>query len=298
MRNVDNAQPKPAMAPDPSKKLPGFLVFVQKTKPSLILVQQDDLAPLLECLYKAAEDKVEMERLRLRAQEDEQMFRTGHIALTAAMKPIAKALAILKLARARHAEAWKEIEEKSEGEDWEFSFDQIIQNLEDALEVGGTFRLVYAGQIHPQLRKVTETEMANQTIAGGSGEIAAGSIVSHEYPARLQSADIDHWFIGAASACLEKYRTGTGKTIPRHDKIISKLFDIAFGDTSRDDSNIRTELKRQRKDGRPKYYFHTSLFDHLEGMHPLKPWDKIQPETHHGSEKCPDENVTDSFALS
>src|ERR1700688_3589588 len=120
MRNVDNAQPKPAMAADPSKKLPGFLVFIQKTKPLLILVQQYDLASLLECLYKAAEDKVELERLRLFAQEDEQMFRRGHTALASAMKPIEEALAILKQAQARHAEAWKEIQEKSEGEDWEF----------------------------------------------------------------------------------------------------------------------------------------------------------------------------------
>jgi hypothetical protein len=153
MRNVENRIPNPPATPVQSKKLPEFKQFVEKMKPLLTPVQQDELDSLLKCLYEAAENKIEFERLRLWAQDNEPKFRIGYAAVSAATKPIKKALEILRQAKEQHSDALKEIEEKTEGEAGEFTFGQIIQFLEDALEIGDNLQLVYAAHIHPQLCK-------------------------------------------------------------------------------------------------------------------------------------------------
>jgi hypothetical protein len=132
------------------------------------------------------------------------------------------------------------------------SFRGSIQFLEAALECADKYQLVFAGLIHPHFRRrPVEKQQAEQELAEG---VAAEMIVSHQYPASPESPDIDHWFIGAAATCLDQYKTGTGRKIPSYDAIIRALFKVAFTD-SRSAESIRIELRRQKKDGRPKYFF-------------------------------------------
>lgn len=120
-----------------------------------------------------------------------------------------------------------------------------VMNLADALLAGISLARQKKTKalefINPKLRTPRERE-----------EIADAESSTHvALPLRLKSPKIDHWFIGQADACLDKYQTAAQKQIPRHDKVISHLFSAAFGNESRDPANIRKELRVQRKEGRP-----------------------------------------------
>ena len=127
--------------------------------------------------------------------------------------------------------------------------------MKRALEAAASIEFLTAAVVHPHLRKPAEKETAKQLLGPDTDPSSLEtSLESLVFPARERSPDIDHWFIGAAADCLDKFRTGTGKEIPRYDEIIAETFKIAFGDSERDAENVRTELRRQKKDGRPMYH--------------------------------------------
>lgn len=121
-----------------------------------------------------------------------------------------------------------------------------VMNLADALLAGITLARQKKTRalefINPKLR--TPREQKENADAESRTHVAL--------PLRLKSPKIDHWFIGQADACLDKYQTAAQKQISRHDKVISHLFDAAFGDQSRDPDNIRKELRVQHQEGRPR----------------------------------------------
>jgi len=246
------------MASGTADKLFVFDVFAHRMKPELAVVRQSELTPLLKSLFRIAEKKVHLEKMRDLSLRDVKGLRRFRKEIIAAGRGIKKALGILKNTQRRYGDALSNVavEDTVDGELILISFDEIVQYLEDALEVAGTERLVAVGQIHTQLRSGYEKKLAKKKLPSPGGEVEAGSIDPHDHPARERSPDIDHWFIGAAARCLDKYRTAEGKPIPRYDKIISKLFEVAFNDRTRDVENIRTELGRQKESGSPCIDFH------------------------------------------
>ena len=255
MRKVENTLPNPPKTSGPSKKLPEFVVFVQAITPLLTRVQRDDVISLLECLYEATKTKIEFEQYRHWARENAEAVRKARDSMAAVRRQLSKASHVIeKTAEDNHAEL-EQIESWVKGGEFEFTFDEITEHLKRALETTANIEVFLAGMVHPHLRKPAEKNMAKRLL---NPEIDAGlvesSFESLVFPARPLSPDIDHWFIGAAADCLDKFRTGTGRNIPRYDDIISKVFEIAFGDGERDAENIRTELGRQKKEGRPIYH--------------------------------------------
>lgn len=242
------------MTPKTFKELADFEKFCRDMKPHLALVPQSELNALLKSLYEAAKWKTKLERWRDSAQDQLTINRKARISMSQARKLLDQALKILRKAVVQNWEELSEIEGSiSIGfEDEPRTFKNTIQYLKDAVECADNWQLAYAGLIHPHLRSTAEKQQAQQKLSGGRG-IVAGTILPHDYPARPRSPAIAHWFIGAAAECLDKYRTGTGKKIPRYDKIISMLFQVAFGDHGRNDENIRTELQRQERIGMPVY---------------------------------------------
>jgi hypothetical protein len=226
-------------------------------KPELALVRQGELTPLLKSLYQTVEKKVHLEKMRVLSQRDVDDLRRSRTEITAASKAINKALNILKKAQQRYGEELTsvEVEDEVDGELILISFDEIVQYLEDALEVARNQQLGYVGMIHRGLRNRTEKKLAKKKLPSPGGDIEAGEIESHPYPARERSPDIDHWFIGAVAKCLDNYRTAERKPIPRYDKLISKLFEVAFHDKTRNEENIRTELRRQKQSASPSITF-------------------------------------------
>lgn len=243
------------MASESSITLPGFLKFAHDMKPFLTLVQRSELDALLKCLYQAAERKIELERRRKEMQEDGgKTIREKKKSMSQASKLLNQALRNIKKAKLHHSEALALVESSIFSlEDECFSFRGSIQFLEAAVECADKYQFVFAGLIHPRLRRrPVEKRQAEQELAEG---VAAGTIVSHQYPASHDSPDIDHWFIGAAAECLDQYKTGTGKKIPAYVAIIQALFRVAFQDVERSAESIRIELRRQKKDGAPRYLF-------------------------------------------
>lgn len=224
-------------------------------KPLLTLVQRDELDSLLKCLYEAAKTKTQFEDYRNWAGENDEAVRKGRDSMAAVRKQLSKALHVIeKTAETNNAEL-EQIESWVEGGRFEFTFDEITQNLKSALEAAANIESLAAGMVHPHRRKPAEKDMAKQLIDPEIDTHALeSSLESLVFPARPLSPDIDHWFIGAAADCLDRCRTGSGKNIPRRDEIISKTFEIAFEDDSRNAENIRTELGRQKIEGRPTYH--------------------------------------------
>ena len=243
------------MASESSITLPGFLKFAHDMKPFLTLVQRNEVDALLKCLYQAAERKIEVERQRKEMQDDNgRTIREKKKSMYQARKFLNRALQNIKKAKLHHSEALALVESSIFSlEDECFSFRGSIQFLEAAVGCADKYQLVFAGLIHPRLRRrPVEKRQAEQEMAEG---VAAGTIVSHQYPASPDSPDIDHWFIGAAAECLDQYKTGTGKKIPAYVAIIQALFRVAFQDVERSAESIRIELRRQKKDGAPRYLF-------------------------------------------
>jgi hypothetical protein len=243
------------LASESSITLPGFLKFAHDMKPFLTLVQRSELDALLKCFYQAAEQKIELERRRKEIQEDDgRTIREKKKSMSQARKLLNHALRNIKKAKVEHSEALVLVEGSIFSlEDECFSFRGSIQFLEAAVECADKYQLVFAGLIHPRLRRrPVEKRQAEQELAEG---VAAGAIASHQYPASPDSPDIDHWFIGAAAECLDRCTTGTGKKIPAYDGIIQALFRVAFQDVERSAESIRIELRRQKKDGAPRYLF-------------------------------------------
>ena len=222
--------------------------FVQQMKPLLTLVPESELASLMQCLYAAAKKKLELEENRRWAGEMAKHFRKMRRSMKTAQKLLGRALRILERTEEKEGQNLRQMEWQEES--YKFNFDETIQNLKRAWEAAGASQPFLAAAVHPHLRDKAEKEMAKQLMAPGVDAHSMEFLIS---PARPKSPDIEHWFIGAAADCLDKYRTGTGEKIPRHDQIISALFKIAFGDHSRSEENIRKELVRQEKSGRPSY---------------------------------------------
>ncbi len=93
-----------------------------------------------------------------------------------------------------------------------------------------------AALIHPALRSKAERALV------------PSELTEHiDVPRSSKSPKINLWFIGAAADCLNGYRTEKNKRIRRYDIVISELFKAAFGDSSRNDENIRVVLRRQQR---------------------------------------------------
>ena len=236
-----------------SDKLPTFEQFSKEMQRWLTLVPRRKLRPLLKCLYLAAQDKIAFDQQRTWAGEKVVYFREGQIAMGAAKKSLGQLLEHLKSENEKHRESFETIENSTQGEEFEFTFEEIIQHLKDGIEAAGNFQLANAGQIHPHLRNKTEKALAKETLPRNH---IAGTIVPHTITARDRSPDIDHWFIGAAAECLDRclvdrHDASKSNRLPRYDTIISELFKVCFPDQSRSEENVRQELGRQKKAGHP-----------------------------------------------
>jgi len=228
------------------KQLPSLKQFVTLMKSHLASVPGEKRKALLESLYQVAEKKVELEALREPEQKSASEFREAHQGMGRSGMALQKILNTLIEAKKRDSNAWKDIEEKAAGEQWEFTFDEIIEHLKNALGVATNMELVYAGQIHPRLRTKREKRLASRKL----GRVVASDIVPHPLIAIGKSPVIDQWFIGEAAACLDQYQTLKGKKIARYDKVISKLIEILFAEPERVE-RVRTSLRRQKQKGRP-----------------------------------------------
>ena len=192
-------------------KLPTFEQFSKEMQRWLTLVPRRKLRPLLKCLYLAAQDKIAFDQQRTWAGEKVVYFREGQIAMGAAKKSLGQLLEHLKSENEKHRESFETIENSTQGEEFEFTFEEIIQHLKDGIEAAGNFQLANAGQIHPHLRNKTEKALAKETLPRNH---IAGTIVPHTITARDEFSDIDHWFIGSLpNASI--YASSTGTMLPK-----------------------------------------------------------------------------------
>ena len=249
MPSVEKRPPTPAVAPETAEPLPKFEEFAEKMKPHVKDVRKNDLPPLLRKLYKEAQQKLKLEKSRKQAQEDKFMLRGSRHSMEEVSKKLGQALKILEEAKQENGEQLTQIEESLAWRMTPFTFDKVIQHFKDGMEVAEEIRGISAEIVHPDLRNPGERKLVQKFGKGNS----PGAMKLQDYPARKLSKEIDHWFIGAAEDCLKEHEEASGKKIPRHDKIISHLFEVCFSDTRRDYENIRAELGRQKKKGRPRY---------------------------------------------
>lgn len=251
MPSVEKRPPTPAVAPETAEPLPKFEEFAEKMKPYLTLVQRSDVDALLESLYQAAKGKMKLERWRAGTKDGMESLRQARKSMSQTKKLLKQAWEALTRAKERHREAIFAIQGSAIDLDKAGpTFADILQYLERAVACADYYQLVYAGLMHPDLRRKAEKRQAEQKL---HGKIVAGTLVSHDYPARPKSHDIDHWFIGAGASVLDGYKTGQGKKIPNYTRIISALFRIAFHESGRSEASIQRELQRQRKHGKPIY---------------------------------------------
>src|SRR5579864_9257341 len=228
--------------PSPAKEEPSFEQFRAEMLRHLAPVPRPKVDALLKSLYLAVERKRELEIDSLVDRENVQMFRPSRLRMNRAAKLLMKAQQMIRRAKTQFPEQLHEIEEKAEGEEYEFTFDEVIQSLTDALEIAGNCQLADVGQIHPDMRTKKEGILARKKIGGGP---VAGEIVGHDHPVSERSPEIDHWFIAEAASCLDKYPKSGGGKIPGYPHIIAQLFRVAFNDESRTEESIRKELQHQ-----------------------------------------------------
>ena len=235
-----------APASDPTN-LPDFDQFVGEMKQHLTLVPEKDLSPLLMYLYEAAKAKLEFEDYRRWAQAMATRYRRMRNSMEVAGKALSKAVDTLEKAKADDKDL-EFIEWIQKG--YKFNFEEITRQVKVALETVEDSKAALAAMIHPHLRSTPEKHSAKKL---SDPNFDTSSLEDLVFPARTTSPEIDHWFMGAAAECLDKYRTGTDKKIPRYDKIIYELFKVAFRQTKRDVDSIRREVNRQMRSGRPAY---------------------------------------------
>ncbi len=220
-------------------------------RPALTLVKPRDLNGLLKALYQVVKEKEELERWREGALEGRTEIRKKRQSMVEVKKAFANALHILDEAYLKYAEEIASIDGTLGIPDDRWTLQNTFRYLFKAKWRADHFQILYAGRIHKNLRdKPIEKQQASEALAGG---IVAGTIFSHDYPARPDSREIDHWFIGAAADCLDQYKTGQGGRIPGYGQIILRLFQVAFRDEHRTLASINTEMQRQKKSGRPEY---------------------------------------------
>lgn len=237
-------QPKPALAPEQPKTLPDFDKFCLDMKPYLSRVRQTDVDLILQSLYRAAKIKVHFESERLWAQDEVPSLRSYRKKMAAAKTLISQALKLLANVD-RDVRNDLVAERLGEGDEYVlYRFDEIVEFLEKAAQCAESSGLALVGQIHPDLRSKTEEQLAKNKIAG---EVVAGTIMSPPYPARPKSSDIDHWFMGVAAKCLDQGQDVKGNKIPTQEKIIAKVFEVAFGDFMQTEGSVRRELTRQQE---------------------------------------------------
>jgi hypothetical protein len=241
----------PASVSGNATVFPKFEEFAQAMEQSLEKVQKKDCIPLLKCLYRAAKRKIQMERWRYEAPTGVENLRRDRKSMSETKTTLNSTLKILLKAQREKLPQLRLIEGSLFDLDRDQSFAKIIRYLEDAVEAAGKWKLVFDGLIPAELRDKDEKLRAKIELAEG---IAAETIVSHPYPMSQKSSEIDHWFIGAAAECLDQYRTERGKKIPNPGSIIYQLFEAIEGRQGGFEG-ITKELRRQKKNGRPKLPF-------------------------------------------
>ncbi len=121
---------------------------------------------------------------------------------------------------------------------------KIAERLRELVVELETREEIIALTIHPRFRTPVEQRLASE----------ANPHKPHRYPLiGPKTPAIDHWFIGAAATCLEKYQAETAMKISNVAQFIGRLFDAAFGAVGRTEGSIDRELRRQKTDGRPDY---------------------------------------------
>jgi hypothetical protein len=234
--------PTQSATPDPPKPLPGFDKFCREMKPYLDRVRRSDVDQILGSLYRAAKIKVRCEEQRVEASDGVPGFRSDRKKMARAKALITKALKLL--ADVDPDIRWYLTAEREiDDQDYEFSFDDMVEFLTDAAESAGTRELIAAGWVHPDLRNKTEKQLAKKLVPGGH---VAGELETHFLTARPKSKAVDQWFMGVAAKCLDQGRDVKGKKIPNYEKLINKAFE-AVGDRMKTEGSIRKELTRQKK---------------------------------------------------
>lgn len=244
-----------ASSPATSRNLISFEEFRQKVTPHLTLVRRKDLGKLLKGLYEVAKKKIRFESVRKQEQDDAIYLRVERKKWARLRPLLQRALVALTKAQQQYPLEMEAIEGDPE-EASHISFDDVTRLLKDTLGEADDWKIRSAWNVHPGLRNRREKKLASQKPSDGRPidfPILDFIPPRNVYPVRSRSSEVDHWFIGAAAECLDDYRTGSGKKIPRYDRIISELFKTCFGDHQRNEENVRTELGRQKKAGKPKY---------------------------------------------
>src|SRR5579872_3687136 len=135
------------VAPEAIKGLPAFEEFARKMKRLLTLVQRDEVDALLNCLYQAAERKMELERRRREIQEDDgRTMREKKRSMSQARNLLNQALQSLKRAKKDYSEALALVETSIINLESEcYTLLDFIQFLEAAVECADKYQLVLAG---------------------------------------------------------------------------------------------------------------------------------------------------------
>jgi hypothetical protein len=231
-----------------SKELPSFSDFSKLMSEIRYLKAVDERhrEKLLLELYKVAEAKERMEHRRAYEIDLSKESREGRRRLSVASGLLRHALQDIRKARQVCRDELEDIESMHLDE-WGFSFAEIEEHLKTTIEFVTSYEGLNAALVHPDLRTPREKRLANQpTPAIGEVTEEAGDHIP--YPVKAKSRAIDHWLIGEAGVCLDKYRTSKNHKIQRYDTVIAKLFYVAFKEIHSEDS-IRKELRRQEKGG-------------------------------------------------
>jgi hypothetical protein len=204
---------------------------------------------LLE-LYRAAELKCDMERRAEIERQSVSELRAQGKRFADASDLLRQALQPVRNARRDYTDELEECEELF-AEDWGFTFAGIEENLKAGVDCLTAYECLAAARVHPKQRTAAEKRLVCKRMEA-FGDIAEGAESHQDYPLGEKTPALDHWLIGEAASCLDRYRTPKKRQIQGYDTVIARLFYAAFGET-RSEGSIGIELRRQKRDGRPEY---------------------------------------------
>jgi hypothetical protein len=229
-----------------AEELPAFTEFSKQMSELRYLKAVDERhrEKLLRELYKAAEDKERMEHRKAYERDLSKESREERRRLSVASGLLRHALQDIRKAR-QVCRAELEDIESSHLDEWGFTLEGIEKHLQTSIDFVSHYEGLSAALVHPKLRTAREKRMANQPPTS-VGEFAEEAEDHVSYSVREKSREIDHWLIGEARTCLDRYHTFKKHKIQRYDTIIAKLFYVLFKKIHSEDS-IRKELRRQEK---------------------------------------------------
>lgn len=199
---------------DQGGNLRDFRSFSEEMNELLSQLNDDERYALLKDLYRAAEDKVAIERQARAIQTSVPKLHAERIRFRDASRLIGHALKYVKKARSSYAHELEELESlrSPNSSSWKLDFIEKVLNADVVLLQ--CIEATQAAYIHPKKRTRAEKSLC----------IDPPRTISHpDIPLSEKLKPMDHWFIRRAAACLKD------RDIRHRDSVIAKLFSAAFG---------------------------------------------------------------------